>query len=107
MANRVNRAAQFMPFDALKGLREELKAREEKILRVEKADITDEMAEEISSKLCQIQKGSKIALTFYYNGHYVDIDGIVSNIDGIYKYLVIGEEKIFFENIYKLKIISA
>lgn len=107
MANRVNRAAQFMPFDALKGLREELKAREERRLRVEKVDITDEMAEEISSKLRQIQKGTKIALTFYYNGHYVDLEGTVSNIDGIYKYLAIGEEKIFFENIYKLKIISA
>lgn len=107
MASRVNRAAQFMPFDALKGLKEELKLREERRLKVEKTELTDEMIEEISSKLYQIEKNSKISITFFYNGNYVDLDGYVTSIDKIYKYLVINEEKIFFENIYSLKIISA
>lgn len=106
MASRVNRAAQFMPFDALKGLKEELKLREERRLKVEKTELTDEMIEEISSKLYQIEKNSKISITFFYNGNYVDLDGYVTSIDKIYKYLVINEEKIFFENIYSLKIIS-
>ncbi len=106
MASRVNRAAQFMPFDALKGLKEELKLREERRLKVEKTELTDEMIEEISSKLYQIEKNSKISITFFYNGNYVDLDGYVTSIDKIYKYLVINEEKIYFENIYSLKIIS-
>ncbi len=106
MASRVNRAAQFMPFDALKGLKEELKLREERRLKVEKTELTDEMIEEISSKLYQIEKNSKISITFFYNGNYVDLDGYVTSIDKIYKYLVINEEKIFFENIYSLKITS-
>ena len=106
MASRVNRAAQYMPFDALKGLKEELKLREERRLKVEKTELTDEMIEEISSKLYQIEKNSKISITFFYNGNYVDLDGYVTSIDKIYKYLVINEEKIYFENIYSLKIIS-
>lgn len=106
MASRVNRAAQFIPFDALKGLKEELKLREERRLKVEKTELTDEMIEEISSKLYQIEKNSKISITFFYNGNYVDLDGYVTSIDKIYKYLVINEEKIFFENIYSLKITS-
>lgn len=49
--NRANRAAQFQPFDALKGLQEELRMREERRNRVAKKEVSDEKAEEISKEL--------------------------------------------------------
>lgn len=105
MANRVDRAAQFLPFDALKGLKEELQRREEKRSRVEKIELTEELAEELSRELMKVVKGSKVEMTFYYNGHYYDLTGTVSSINVPYRYLVIGQEKIFFDNIHTIQVI--
>ena len=44
--NRVERAKQFLPFDALKGLKEELESREEKMSRVPRHELTEERAED-------------------------------------------------------------
>ena len=38
---RVNIAAQFLPFDAMKGLSEELQMREEKLSRVAKKELAN------------------------------------------------------------------
>lgn len=106
MAKRVDRAAQFLPFSALKGFEEELLAREEKRSRVERRDLSDELKEEISNVLTQVQRGSDVELTFYLNGHYYDLFGTVTDINCVYKYLVIGQEKIFFDNIYQISLIT-
>ena len=49
----VNRAAQFLPFDALKGLSEEIQSRIEKRSRVERKELSEERKEEISAVLCK------------------------------------------------------
>ena len=53
------------------------------------------------------RKGSKIGITFYSNGHYLSLDGYISDINEIYRYIKIGNEKVFFEDIYKIRIIEA
>lgn len=103
----VNRAAQFLPFDALKGLTEELQNRIEKRTRVERHDFTDERKEELSKVLCKIENGSIIRVNFYFKGHYYDVEGEVSKINPIYQYLTIGQRKIFYDDIYDIAIISA
>ena len=97
--NRVERAKQFLPFDALKGLKEELESREEKISRVPRHELTEERAEEISAVIQQLYKGAKIIMMFYRAGHYYELKGTIANVNTIYKYLLIGEEKIFFDDI--------
>lgn len=52
----VNRAAQFLPFDALKGLSEELQSRIEKRTRVPKHEFSDEKKEELSKTLVRVDK---------------------------------------------------
>lgn len=102
--NRANRAAQFQPFDALKGLQEELRMREERRNRVAKKEVSEERAEEISSELIKIQKGSNVEIVFYRNGRYYELTGYVFAKNDTYKYLIIGEEKITYDDIYELKI---
>ena len=102
--NKANRAAQFQPFDALKGLQEELRMREERRNRVAKKEVSDEKAEEISKELIKIQKGSNVEIVFYRNGRYYELTGYVSAKNDTYKYLIIGEEKITYDDIYELKI---
>lgn len=102
----VNRAAQFLPFDALKGLSEEIQSRIEKRSRVERKELSDEEKEDISSVLMKINRGSKIKLKFYSIGHYYEIEGDIVKIDIIYHYLVIGQQKIFFDDIYEISIVG-
>ena len=75
--NKANRAAQFQPFDALKGLKEELQRRDERRNRVAKKEVSEERAEEISRELIKIQKGSNVEIVFYRNGSYYELTGCV------------------------------
>jgi hypothetical protein len=104
--NRVERAKQFLPFDALKGLREELESREEKMSRVPRHDLSEERMEELSAVISRLYKGSQINMTFYRAGHYYELTGTISNVNIIYKYLLIGEEKVFFDDIYSLSLVD-
>lgn len=102
--SNVDRAKQFLPFDALKGLREELEMREEKMSRVPRHNLSEEQMEELSCIIAHLRKGSQITMTFYRTGHYYELNGTVADVNIIYRYILVGEEKIFFDDIYSLTI---
>lgn len=99
---RVQRAKQFLPFDAMKGLQEALREREEVHARVQKRDITEEMREANSAVFLRMQKGSKVRLCYFKHFHEVRTSGTVTGINIPYKYFLLGEEKIFFEDVYEI-----
>lgn len=103
--NRADRAKQFQPFDALKGLQEELRSREERRTRVTKRELGEEQEEEISMELAKIYKRSEIDVTFYRGGHYYSLQGTVIEKNDIYKYLIVGQERIYYTDIYELKVV--
>ncbi len=102
----IERAKQFMPFDAMKGLNEALREREEKHLRVEKRELSEEAAARLSSAINKVSKGTEVWAEYYRAFHEVTLQGKISKIDTVYKYLIIGEERIYFDDLYKLKIID-
>ena len=104
--NRQDRAKQFMPFDALKGLQEELRIREERRTRVKKKLLSEEQIERISKVLSRVRQGCRVAICLYSKGHYICVDGTVSELDEIYEYIKIGNEKVYFDDIYKIAIID-
>lgn len=104
--NRQERAKQFMPFDALKGLREELQAREEKVSRVSKRELTEEQEEQLSEVISQLEKGMLVKATFYYNGHYIEITDRLVERNLTLKYLTIGKSRIYFSDLYEVIIIE-
>ena len=90
LENRVARARQFLPFDALKGLQEAL--REKEIEYEVKKDLSEDCLNELNNKFNQIEKGSLIRIKYYKNGRYSEIKGIVTNIDYIKKKIQINKE---------------
>ena len=100
--NREDRAKQFMAFDALKGLREELKKREEKYLRERKKELTEEQATELSQTLSVLKKGDIVKITFYYSGHYVVLTDKIQLISLAYKYISVSDNKIPFDDILEI-----
>ena len=88
--NKVARAKQFLPFDALKGLQEAL--REKEIEYEEQKDLSEDTLNELNNKFNQIDNGSFVKITFYKNGKYSEIRGRVTNIEYIKKKIQINKE---------------
>ena len=87
--NRVSRAKQFLPFDALKGLQEAL--REKEIEYEEKKELSEDTLSELNDKFNQVENGKSIKLKYYKNGRYSKMKGIVTNIDYIKKKIQINK----------------
>ena len=105
MMNREDRAKQFAPFEALTGLRDALRQVESELERVEKQEVSEDRAAKISKVLNKIEKGKTVRVTYYDSGYYVDVEGVVTSIDRTFKFIVIGEGKIYFDDLYEIKII--
>ena len=102
MANRAkmsqaDRAKQFMPFAALKGYEEALRAKEKVV--VPRMELSEEMAQELDRKLHQIQRNDIITVVYYSGEEYLRITGMVSRLDLDARVLKVVNTKILFEDI--------
>ena len=104
MMTRQERAKIFAPFDAMKGLQEALRDREERHLRVERHDISEEQEEHNSEVLAKLTRGMHVRLDYYSAFHDVSNEGIVTDINTVYRFLKLGTEKISFCDIYDINI---
>jgi len=95
-----------MPFDAMKGLQEALRDREERHLRVEKHGISEDQELENSEVITRLEKRTRVTVTYYCKFHDVQREGIISEINAAYQYLKLDGEKICFEDIYGIRIID-
>ena len=55
------RAKLFMPFDAMKGLSEELRKREERHTRISKIELSEESLEELSGMIMSLDRSGSIS----------------------------------------------
>jgi len=83
VACRENRAKQFMPFDALKGLQDAL--REKEIEYEQRKELTEESLTELQIEFNKIEIGSTVKIKYYKNKKYIDALGVITKIDYIKK----------------------
>lgn len=88
--NRIARAKQFLPFDALKGLQEAL--REKEIEYEEKKELSEETLADLDNILNRIEIGNIVKIKYYKNRRYCEIEGTVTKIDFIKKKIQINEK---------------
>ena len=93
MACRADRAKQFMPFDALKGLQDAL--REKEIEYEQKKELTEESLTELQIEFNKIEIGSRVKIKYYKNKKYIDVSGVITSIDCNKKKIQVNH----FENI--------
>lgn len=96
-----NRAKQFLPFSALRGLSEALE-KKEKII-VPKPELSEDMLEELDWKIKNIRPGNILTLIYYDRGECIKLTGVVAKIDSTSKTLQIVNTKIHFSNILEIK----
>lgn len=99
--DRENRAKQFMPFDALKGLREAL-IEKERIL-VSKKELSEEEKEELDRRLKQIQKGDMVTVEYFQYSEYSKVTGLVRRIHETSRVFEIDNATISFDDISDLE----
>ena len=99
--DRAERARIFMPFASLKGYYDLILAQEQG--REVKRELGDEAAEMSSIKLNKLHKGSSVRIKYYETGSYLIQKGLVSRIDYSYKYLIVNEAKIWFDDIEEIE----
>ena len=90
---QAERAKQFAPFDAMKGLQEALRDREERHARVERHEISEEQIEKNSEVLSQLTKGARVRIECYYAFHDIAVTGTVTVIDTVFRYLKMGTSR--------------
>ena len=98
------RAKQFVPFDAMKGLQEALRDREERHCRVERHDISDEDIAANSIVISKLSKGLMVHVEYYCAFHDIEKEGRITEISIPFKYIKLNGEKIIFEDIYRIRI---
>ena len=101
--SRTERARQFMPFAALKGYEELLRAQER--IDIPKRQPSEEKAASLSKRLTQLDGGEDVDVVHYRGNAYLRTQGKVKSIDFIFHNLTIGNEIIVFEDIFDLRII--
>ena len=101
---RAERAKIFAPFDAMKGLQEALRDREERHLRVERHEISDEDAERNSRILVKLRRGMKVEISCYCAFHDVIKRGRITDVELTFRWLKLDGEKIYFDDIYSITI---
>ena len=95
-----NRAKQFIPFAALKGYEEALRAKEKIV--VPKMELSEEKKEELNRKLKQVHKNDIVTVIFFHRDEYLQMEGMVSRVDKDARILKVVNTKIAFSDIYDL-----
>ena len=101
MLNNLERAKQFLPFDALKGFRESLEKTE--LLFESKKILSDDSEEELNKVFLSLDVGNRVLVKYYDGIEYIETYGIIKKIESIYKNLYLSNSKISFDDIIEIK----
>lgn len=80
-----NRAKIFSPFAALRGYEEEIRSEGRNHLKGNRIELSDEEQGKLSEQLQKVTKGIRVAIRYFKDGFYEDIEGVVLRMDPIEK----------------------
>mgnify|MGYP004554036347 FL=1 len=96
-----DRAKQFMPFSAVKGLEEALRGKEKIV--VPKMELSPEMAEELDYKMHLLEKGKVVTVIYFSSGEYLKVTGLVARINQTSRVIQIVNTKVQFDDIFDVR----
>lgn len=101
---RAGRAAQFMPFAALRGYYELVRAKQR--VTEPRHELTEEEAGALSATLTGLRRGQVVRAVYYDRDAYVELTGCVARIDLIYRRLTIIETTISLDDLRELEVVA-
>ena len=97
-----DRAKQFAPFSALRGLPEEL-AQKERVCQPRKI-LSSDMAEQLDRMLQTVHPGHMVTVIYYRQGQYRQKTGMVARMDCRLRLLQVVEEEIPFDDLFEIRL---
>ena len=85
----IERAKQFMPFAAVRGLQLALRRKEQELVQVPPKIMAEEAAAELDAKLRQLYKGRPVLITYFFAGNYQKVSGKVLRLDNAHCQLLL------------------
>ena len=91
-----------MSFDALRGLKEAIAAKEK--ISIPKKELAEDMVREINSILVDLRKGQSVTVVYYndYEEEYLQLTGVVEKVDSYWQLLQLGNIAIGFDEISEI-----
>ncbi len=99
-----DRARQFLPFDALKGLRDAIKIKEYEHERISKGDLSEDMINKISDIFMNYERKNTYKVKYFIDGRYEYIEGQMK-LNPTNRFIIINDIKISFDDIMDINII--
>ena len=100
-----DRARQFSPFAALRGYYELVHAKE--VVPERRRPLTEEESAQLDEAVAALRRGRSVRCTFYRDGAYHSCEGVVSQVDLVYRDLWIVRMRIPFADICALEPLGA
>ena len=99
--SKVDRAKQFLPFNSLRGFYDLVKNKE-KIVEKRRELSCDEL-EILSFKFNQLVVGKVVFIRYYEVDGYISFEGMITNIDLIFKTISLVDTKINLDDIIEIR----
>ena len=101
MPNKLDRASQFMPFDALSGFYDSIHIVEKE--KQNKRSLCSDYLEEIEKKLNKLKVGDMVFVSYYHLTEYIETTGILKKIDFVYKKIFVGDSIIDLDDVFIIR----
>ena len=96
MTDKQRRAARYLAFDALKGLKEEVKRFDDNLFKMDLPILSDEKKDEMDIILFNCYSYNKIINIYYYeDGQIISYSGVIKKIDLINRKIIFFPKKCF------------
>ena len=99
--SKVDRAKQFLPFNSLRGFYDLVKNKE-KIVEKRRELSCDEL-EILAFKFNQLVVGKVVLIRYYEVDGYISFEGMITNIDLIFKTISLVDTKINLDDIIEIR----
>lgn len=100
-----DRARQFMPFAALKGYYDMVRARER--VAEPRHELTEEEAVALSEQVARLRKGDMARIVYYRDDAYVPVTGVVTQVETTLRELTVVKTKVPFDDIRSIEVLDA
>lgn len=100
--SRLDRAKQFMPFDALKGFKEALQEKEQE--QDQRVELIDEQERYIDRVIRNLKLGDNIEITYYYQNKYIEEKMTIKKLSFKNQKIVLNDKTIFLKDIRDISI---
>ncbi len=99
--SRVDRAKQYAPFSALKGLESAIEKK--RLLATVRRTPSEHLAQILNDRLLRISAGDSVYVMYYTKKGYIKRTVTVFDIDTTKRAILTDGEYIFFDDIYAIK----